>query len=82
MTHIFSFSNHHLTVSDFTLKSLIKGFLTHCEHHDIGAQMYIMTEFKASHDQLTGYWEEKHECSVWIDPSEGFDAIYEALKNV
>lgn len=82
MTHIFSLSNERVHVADFSLKALIKTFIQHCEHHEIGADEYTLTEFKASHDQIRGSWEEKSDQRVWVDPSEGFDAIYEALKNV
>lgn len=82
MTHIFSLSNEKLHVSDFSLKALIKTFIQHCEYHGIGANEYVLTEFKASHDGVRGAWEEKTEQFVWVDPVEGFDAIYEALKNV
>lgn len=80
MTHIFSLTSEQVHVSDFTLKALIKAFLLHCRVHDIEAGQFTLIEYKASHDQNRGAWEEKSEQTVWIDPVEDFDAIYEALK--
>lgn len=80
MTHIWTIKNELCTVSNFSLKSVIKSFLLHAETHDIKAGMFMLVEFKASHDQDRGAWEEKLEESVWIDPTEGFDDIYKALK--
>lgn len=80
MTHIFSLSNDDVHVSDFSLKALIHAFLMHCNAHDIPAGQFVLTEYKASHDQQRGEWEEKSETNVWIDPVEDFDVIYKALK--
>lgn len=82
MTLIFSLSNSSVTVSDFTLKALVRTFLIHCDFHNIGANEYTFSKLKASHDEERGAWKEKSENRVWIDPEEGFDAIYEVLKNV
>ncbi len=82
MTHIWSISGNNVHASDFSLKAVIKVFLLHADLHDVQAGHFTLTEFKASHDQLTGYWEETKSYDFWIDPIEGFDAIYEAMKNV
>lgn len=81
MTLIFSLSNSKLTISDFTLKALVRAFLIHCEYHGIEANEYTFSEFSAGHKDGES-WKEKAEYTVWIDPTEGFDAIYEALKHV
>lgn len=81
MTHIWSITGNNVHVSDFSLKSVINVFLLHTDMHDIQAGYFTLTEFKASHDHC-GPWEEKKSYEFWIDPIEGFDAIYEAMKNV